>query len=432
MAKNDLAHIYALLALRIRHSFPRYLQFLSKFYMYKSQRKADATDDKIPNNLAWALGPIGHEFIYKNNWTFGQKCSFLTQETEDLDPLSIVTRYFRENCLQRALMTLVSPSSNSKIEEVLSFIEMTNETNVFNEEDISSTTLVSKRRDNVAKWSASVLATGAHWMMDNHSPNSYAAHCQVVDAPPITNENEEFHPIIEALSVAFSTQKLLWSSLNNSTLDCGTSPSAVLTVCDSASTKLEMAIEFSKHHNLSNSTVVKNGLLLCCDWILNTRTHLWQKELILPSSAFLSAYQKDLNSLRKLADVLPGTLPRVFLHEATVRLIAGAAPGKTQQLLDRSVRHKSNSSRSYMCGGGDGNNSKSNLEGKMYFSGEREHATALYMACRHLPSQLLSSPGERIGMLTEAARILEKIGDLKSLHECYKLMKHLGSANIST
>ena len=63
---------------------------------------------------------------------------------------------------------------------------------------------------------------------------------------------------------------------------------------------------------------------------------------------------------------------------------------------------------------------------RLVFTGEREHATALYMACRHLPPQLLASPGERDGMLTEAAKILKKIGDNQSLEECYKLMKHFG------
>ena len=63
---------------------------------------------------------------------------------------------------------------------------------------------------------------------------------------------------------------------------------------------------------------------------------------------------------------------------------------------------------------------------RVVLTGEREHATALYMACRHLPPQLLASPGEREGMLTEAAKILKKIGDNKSLEDCYKLMKHFG------
>ncbi len=60
-------------------------------------------------------------------------------------------------------------------------------------------------------------------------------------------------------------------------------------------------------------------------------------------------------------------------------------------------------------------------------TGEREHATALYMACRHLPPLMLSTPGEQAGMLTEASKILEKIGDKRGLERCYRLMKKLGS-----
>ena len=69
-------------------------------------------------------------------------------------------------------------------------------------------------------------------------------------------------------------------------------------------------------------------------------------------------------------------------------------------------------------------------EAKSTTTGEREHATALYLACRHLPPQLLSSPGERAGMLSEAAGMLEKIGDKKGLEECYRLMKNLGTATV--
>jgi len=38
---------------------------------------------------------------------------------------------------------------------------------------------------------------------------------------------------------------------------------------------------------------------------------------------------------------------------------------------------------------------------------------------------LLSPPGIRAGMLAEAARTLEKIGDRKNLMQCYKLLKSI-------
>ena len=39
---------------------------------------------------------------------------------------------------------------------------------------------------------------------------------------------------------------------------------------------------------------------------------------------------------------------RVYLHEAMVRMMAGAAPGKTQQLLDKSLIQR-NSARGLIC-----------------------------------------------------------------------------------
>lgn len=111
-------------------------------------------------------------------------------------------------------------------------------------------------------------------------------------------------------------------------------------------------------------------------------------------------------------------MARVFLYEATARIMAGATPVKTQILLDRSLHHR-NSRSSIICG-------KDRSQDQ--YSGEREHAVALCLACRHLPALLLASPGERAGMLAEAAKTLERVGDRKRLQECYKLMRQLGPA----
>ena len=89
--------------------------------------------------------------------------------------------------------------------------------------------------------------------------------------------------------------------------------------------------------------------LLLCDWLLTTRTEVWQQEQKDPdddasvSQEELMAFQRDLSSLRKLSQVLKAALPRVFLHEATARLMAGASPARTQQLLDRNLRRRNTS-----------------------------------------------------------------------------------------
>ncbi len=54
--------------------------------------------------------------------------------------------------------------------------------------------------------------------------------------------------------------------------------------------------------------------------------------------------------------------------------------------------------------------------------GERERATALLLACCHLPPPVLSAPGQRANMLAEAAKTYEKLGDKKSLQNCRNMM----------
>lgn len=52
---------------------------------------------------------------------------------------------------------------------------------------------------------------------------------------------------------------------------------------------------------------------------------------------------------------------------------------------------------------------------------EREHATALLMACRHLPRHL-STASQTASMLDEATRTFEKLGDRKAVQKCRGIM----------
>ena len=88
--------------------------------------------------------------------------------------------------------------------------------------------------------------------------------------------------------------------------------------------------------------------LLVCDWLLTTRTEVWEQEKndsgdfysTTVSNKELAAFHQDLGSLRKVCQHLKAALPRVFLHEATSRSMAGASPAKTRQLLHKSLRRR--------------------------------------------------------------------------------------------
>lgn len=124
--------------------------------------------------------------------------------------------------------------------------------------------------------------------------------------------------------------------------------------------------------------------------------------------------------------------------------MAGAAPGHTQELLDRSFHEQYRRNRSaFNCGGSPNKDSQNNNNGEtvsrrrcgqnvVAVDGERERATAIYVACKYLPTPLLCLPGERAGMLAEAAKTLKRIGNRKKLNDCYQLMKSFRATTVPT
>lgn len=139
---------------------------------------------------------------------------------------------------------------------------------------------------------------------------------------------------------------------------------------------------------------------------------------------------------------------RIYLYEAVSRLMAGAAPGYTQELLDRSFheQYRRNNRPTFVCGGGgskdhqNNNASETNSMNRrrcgqsstISIDGERERAAAMYVACKYLPTPLLCLPGERAGLLAEAAKTLKKIGNRKKLNDCYQLMQSFRPTTVPT
>ena len=55
-------------------------------------------------------------------------------------------------------------------------------------------------------------------------------------------------------------------------------------------------------------------------------------------------------------------------------------------------------------------------------AGARERAYALSLACRHLPSQMYSAPGQKVGMIQDAIGALKRLGYHKGVEDCQKLL----------
>jgi len=339
----------------------------------------------------------------------GKKTSLLVHDVEqELDPLAHISTYFRDEQLQKALSILLLPGqSTGTVQDALDKIEMAEENN----KAIPNGKLI-LYQDPVSYWWSSVLSASSHWMLSQTSQAS-DYYQEIYSVPHFPQETQV--TIGKALVSTFESAKIQ-SDFNVTTEEYHQ-------IVDVATADLDAAarcLKFSGEDDIQwteEELILKNCLLLSCDWQLNARTKFWQSNLNggPVTSNYLQSFQHDLNSLKRVSESLTWARPRVYLHEATLRMMAGAAPNRTQQLLDRSLIQKS-SSRGLICG----------KDVRMVLTGEREHAVALYMACRHLPSQLLCSPGERAGMLAEAAKTLKKIGDQRSLEECNILMKTLG------
>jgi len=429
---NLMSHIFALLALRLKNSGLPFLSgALSRYYMHKAKRSFRKQEGADPN-LNWILSKSGQEFFKSEQWQFGQANSILTQEPNDLNPLTRVGLFFRDESLKKALSIVVSPGqATGKVDEVLELLSSVDANNA-----CVTPGLVTDRQDDVSKWWSAVISSSAASMLDNKERE--AEYHQIIECNPGWRDcewNSSKAGLGQAVQACLSSHRV--ATLDHP--DAGNTETVLrerLYACDVATDRLEDVTEAllrrqEKQHHDSEAqdrtangeiAVFKNVLLMCCDRQLRARTTLWQNsmnEQVVPSN-FLTGCQRDLNSLRRVADGLNWARPKVYLHEATIRMMTGAAPAKTQQLLDKSLIQKS-SARGLICVKDDK---------KLVVAGEREHAIALYMACKYLPPQLLASPGERKGMLIEASTLLEKIGDRKSLEACSKLMRSFGAASV--
>nr|XP_060633122.1 sterol regulatory element-binding protein 2 [Anolis sagrei ordinatus] len=420
---STLAEIHLTAAVGLKTRCGGKLGFLASYFLSQAQSVCSSERSAIPDSLRWLCHPLGQKFFVERSWTVkaAAKESLYCTQRNPADPIAQVHQAFCENLLERALESLVVPKGTvghddeepCEFSNALEYLKLLNSfvdslgngTPPFTGGCVLRSAL---GPDVVCRWWSSAITMTISWLRGDDA--AVRSQFTSVERIPKCLEMME-NGLVKAV---FHVCKAMNASLSSK----ADGQQSSFGHCERASTHLWNSLNMSSG---VSSTGLNNMIqLLTCDLLLSLRTTLWQKqtnssqaigETYHASASELTGFQRDLGSLRKLAHSFRPAYRKVFLHEATVRLMAGASPTRTHQLLEHSLRRRTPQSTK-----------QSELDA---LPGQRERATAILLACRHLPLSFLSSPGQRAVLLAEAARTLEKVGDKRSCNDCQQMIVKL-------
>uniref|UniRef100_A0AAZ3R9T5 Sterol regulatory element-binding protein 1 n=1 Tax=Oncorhynchus tshawytscha TaxID=74940 RepID=A0AAZ3R9T5_ONCTS len=422
-----LGEIYVSAALRVKASLPRLLHFSSRVFLSSARQACLSSSGSVPPAMQWLCHPLGHRFFVDGDWAVRStpKDSIYSQAGNTVDPLAQVTQAFREHLLEKALYCVAQPrgekipsDGEGEYADALEYLQLLASASDAAGANTQSFAIGSNMAtvtgcDLHSKWWSSVAVVIINWLQgdDAAAERLYPA----AEHLPRSLQTAE-SPLPKASLNTFRAVRAMLTKPENCQLS--------LSHSERASGLLRDSLNLGPHcHSSSLDKVVQ---LLLCDLLLVMRTNVWRLQQssspgglsLQASPAELHGFQQDLSSLRKLAQSFRPAMRRLFLHEATARLMAGASPTRTHQLLDRSLRRRATPG--------------AKTEECEMRPGQREQAEAVMLACRYLPPSFLSAPGQRVGMLADAARTLEKLGDKRTLHDCQQMIIKLGSGTTVT
>lgn len=414
-----MAEIYITAAICLKNKFSGRLSFMLGYFLRRAQRVCQSPCGSDPGTCQWLFHPLGRRFFVDCNWTLKSvpKGSLFSSPRNPVDPVAQVNQAFCENLLEKAVYSLVKPEVEDAGEfsnafEYLQLLKTCADTagNCTQAFSIDSSLRRTAGPDPVSKWWASIVVFVVHWLQGDDTT-----------AKELFTEVERIPKSLQMAESSLPKAILhICKAMQTTLLGKRDAHQTTFLRCERASGYLCNSLSVSSPHQ--DTKLHQAVQLLICDILLSIRTTLWQKqanssqavgEAYQASSLELKGFQQDLSSLRKLGQTFKPAHRKMFLHETTVRLMAGASPTRTHQLLEHSLRRRI----SHPVQKGD-------LDA---LPGQREKATAILLACRHLPLSFLSSPGQRAVMLAEAARTLEKLGDKRSLSDCQQIIMKLGS-----
>ncbi|PNJ37431.1 SREBF2 isoform 5 [Pongo abelii] len=423
---STLVEIHLTAAMGLKTRCGGKLGFLASYFLSRAQSLCGPEHSAVPDSLRWLCHPLGQKFFMERSWSVksAAKESLYCAQRNPADPIAQVHQAFCKNLLERAIESLVKPQAKKKagdqeeesceFSSALEYLKLlhsfVDSVGIVTPPLSSSSVLKSALGpDIICRWWTSAITVAISWLQGDDA--AVRSHFTKVESVPKALEVTE-SPLVKAV---FHACRAMHASLPGK----ADGQQSSFCHCERASGHLWSSLNVSG----ATSDPVLNHVvqLLTCDLLLSLRTTLWQKqasasqavgETYHASGAELAGFQRDLGSLRRLAHSFRPAYRKVFLHEATVRLMAGASPTRTHQLLEHSLRRRT---------------TQSTKHGEVdAWPGQRERATAILLACRHLPLSFLSSPGQRAVLLAEAARTLEKVGDRRSCNDCQQMIVKLG------
>ncbi|XP_077357698.1 sterol regulatory element-binding protein 2 [Festucalex cinctus] len=417
MAPAQLTEIYVTAAAAMRAVLGLHIAYLPGYLLSCAESIANQCEAKqIPDCLRWLFTPLGRQFFLRCDWSLKSDGNdgVFTSQRDPADPVAQLHRCFCKKLLERAVHTLIQPQSHSEAGkhktgsgDFLSALDFLQQLNKCTEDSPSAPPFstppnhtITPVRDPVSRWWAVVLKAAVFWLQgDDVTVRSLLVEAERM---PRTRHTLD-HPLPKAVQSLCKSVQMSLSPLK------GEGTAACLSRCDQASSYLRSSISVSLGQPGDGLNEAME--LVVCDLLLTLRTSLWQQgsgtngEPGPASASHLAGFQSDLSALRKLTQCYRQAQHKVFLHETTVRLMAGASPTRTHQLLDHNLRRRTH--------------------GLHAAEGEREWAHAILLACGHLPMPLLTPPGHRAHLLAEAKRTLERVGDRRSLQDCQQILLRL-------
>uniref|UniRef100_A0A8C9W9C9 Sterol regulatory element-binding protein 2 n=1 Tax=Scleropages formosus TaxID=113540 RepID=A0A8C9W9C9_SCLFO len=409
VSRSEQVEIYVTAALALRVVLGHHLSFLPGYLLSCAHNVACLCNSRpLPDWLRWLFMPLGQEFFLHCDWSVKSANleEMYTSQRDPANPIVQLHRRFCEKLLERAVCSLTIVSiSLRETSGALEFLQLLNSCTAetpANTPSFPSSLTPAIVGDPVCQWWTLVLKAVILWLQGD---DDAAVMLLLTDAERMPRAlNTLGHPLPKAMyQLCKAVQLSLSTQKNEATLEC-------LSRCDRASRYLHTSI--SVNNNVSDMYGVE---FLACDSLLTLRTMMWQRgngpwgEMGHASGSQLAGFQGDLSSLRRLGQSYKTAQDKLFLHKTTVRIMAGASPTRTHQMLEHALRRQTQ------------NHSKA--DGAL---GERERAHAILLACRHLPLPLLIPPGQCMLLLAEARHMLERVGDRRSLQDCQQILLRLG------